>query len=714
MSRRPAWLVSLAGFWLALLYVASGGPPVAVGQQPKALVLTPAPQAPTLTTPASLGGKRGTAVELTLTGTNLADPTALLLGVPAKVSFVEDKKPDPAKLKVKVEIPADTPIGLYTVRVATKHGVSNMRPFVVDELPEVAEADGNRARDAAQVVKAPCVVTGKTDAEASDFFKVAVAAGQRLTFEVLARRIGSPLDPIIVLHDAKTKRELVDLYADDTPGLQSDCRLTHTFKDAGEIIIEVRDSTYRGGNDYFYRLRVGDFPGATTAFPLAVQRGKSADIGFTGPGMDGFRATAVKAPADPQFPVLYAAPEGKSGVGGWPVPVRVSDYPELIEQEPNNEPAKATKLPVPGGVSAKFTGPNDVDHFAFPGKKGQKLVVSALTYEVNAPTEVLVRILDAKGAEVAKSNPAQPGARVEFTPAADGEYVAACEHLLSIHGPNEVYHLSVVPAAPDFALTLALDRYEAPAGGGTTVAVTSVTRLNGFTGPIELSIVGDDALSGTATAGKGVADAPPMGKGKAAAGAGQSTVLIPLMIEEGAKPGAYRFRVRGTATIDGKEVVRFATATDLVKTALGGIPNPPLELLGGCAVAVVEKPPFGLKLTADPAAVEKGKAGKVRVEVSRNGFDGDIAVAALSAPPNVTAAAPKPVAKGQSKAEVAVTVAAGAAAGPAALLLRATAKVGGKDYAVTPPPVVVEVIEAKKKDEAKKKEEPKKDKKDKP
>lgn len=49
------------------------------------------------------------------------------------------------------------------------------------------------------------------------------------------------------------------------------------------------------------------------------------------------------------------------------------------------------------------------------------------------------------------------------------------------------------------------------------------------------------------------------------------------------------------------------------------------------------------------------------------------------------------------------------AAGPAELVIRATTKVGGKDYAVTPPPAVVEITEPKK--DPPKKEEPKKDKK---
>ncbi|MDB5310088.1 MAG: hypothetical protein JWO38_4290 [Gemmataceae bacterium] len=692
MPRRPTWALSLFGFGLGVLAIVSGGGlPTATGQ-PKPLVVPPSPQAPVLTSAANLGAKPGATVELALPGTNLADPTAVLLSCPGKVTVVEDKKPDPAKLKVKVELPADVPVGLHTLRVATRAGVSNFRPFVVDDLPDVPETETNRTKDTAQPVPAPCVVTGRTDAEASDFFRVKVAAGQRLTFEVLARRIGSPLDPIVVLHDALTKRELIDLYADDTPGLQSDCRLTHTFKDAGEIIVEVRDTTYRGGADFFYRLRIGDFPGATTAFPLAVQRGLAAKVGFAGPGTDDIPAVAVKAPADPAVAAVNVAPKRAAGVSGWPVPVQLTDEPQIVEQEPNNEIAKANKLPVPGGVSAKFGEKGDVDHFAIPGKKGQKLVIAALTYEVNAPTEVLIRVLDAKGAEVARSNPAAVPTRLEFTPGADGEYVIACEHLNYLYGPNEVYHLSVHPTAPDFEITLALDRYEAPAGGGTAVAVANVARLNGYAGPVELSIAGDANLGGSVTVP-----------------AGQTQAFVPLLVKAGAKPGAYPFRVKGTVTVEGKSVVRFATLTDVVKTNLGGISNPPQELLNGCVAAVVEKPAFTLKLTADPPAVEKGKAGKLLVEATREKeADGDLAIAPLFVPPNITPAV-KPIAKGQTKGEVGLTVAPAAAAGPAEVVLRATTKIGGKDYAVTPPPIVIDVIEPKKVEP--KKEEPKKDKK---
>ena len=73
---------------------------------------------------------------------------------------------DAAKLRVKLEVPADAPIGFHSIRLATKHGISNARMFCVDEVPQIDEAADNRTREKAQPVPVPGVVVGKTDAEA--------------------------------------------------------------------------------------------------------------------------------------------------------------------------------------------------------------------------------------------------------------------------------------------------------------------------------------------------------------------------------------------------------------------------------------------------------------------------------------------------------------------------------------------------------------------
>ena len=670
MPRR--YLLSVLFFALAVILVPDQQ--VVLAQKKAPEVIAPPPQAPTLTAPAGIAAKVGQTTELILTGTNLSEPTAVFVGAPLKATIAKAAKGDDAtRVRVSIAVPKDASIGLYPIRVATKAGISNVRPLVVDDLPEVKDAADNTTKDLAQPLTVPCAVTGKIDVESADFFKVPVKAGQTLTFEVLGRRLGSPLDPLIVLHDAKTKRELISLYADDTPGLQSDARLTHHFKEPGEILIEVRDTTYRGGAAYTYRLRVGEFPGATTAYPLAVQRGQAASIGFSGLGGDLIPPVKLTAPRDPGLTAMYVAPRLPQGVSGWPVPVRLSDDPETVEKEPNNDAAKANPISVPGGISARFGTPNDLDYFKFPAKKGDKLALTALAYEINAPTEVLLRVVDEKGKELAKSNPTQPAVKAEFTAPADGTYFAVCEHLNYLSGPNEVYHLSIRPVTADFELTLPVDNFEVSATTGTAVLATNITRLNGFNGPIELRIAGDPAFSGRVIL---PADA--------------TTGYVPLKVKPGTPPGAYAIRVEGMAKVGDKEITRSATTLELVKTAFAALTNPPLEFVGQAAVGVTEKPPFALIVTADPANVEKGKPATLVIEARRNGYDGEITIAAPTIP-NVTVTA-KPIAKGATKGEATATV---AAAGAIPIVLKATAKVGGKDYVVLTEPLTLTITDTK-------------------
>lgn len=645
---------------------------------------------PMLTTPANLGAKPGATIDLVLTGTNLTDATGVWTSFGGTATIPDGQK-DAAKLTVKLAVPADAKPGLHFLRVATKAGVSNIRPISLDVFPEVAETGKNRSKSTPQTIPVPCVVTGTATAEAADYFKFPVQAGVPVTVEAIGRRLGSQIDPVLIFSDG-TGRELGGVYADDTPGLQSDARVTVMPKTSGELIVEVRDTTYRGGADFAYRLRVGNFPGATTAFPLAVERGKTAPVGFSGPGLDGVKPVSVTAPTDPTVSVVYVAPKRSDGAAGWPVPVLVSDFPELVEQEPNNDPAKANKLPVPGGISARFGEKNDLDHFTFTGKKGTKYVILAETYEVNSPAEVLFRVLDAKGAEVAKSNPQQPAARVEFTPAADGEFVIACEHVNYLAGPSEVYHLTVIPATPDFGVIVGLDRIDVPLGAVGLLPVTGLAKLNGFAGPVELTVVGD-GLTGSLSVPAAANPQPT------------APVFIPVTVKAGAKPGPVAVVLKATAKIDGKDVVRYGSVAEIAKAAMGGLPVPPAELATQLAIAVTPEAPFTVAVAFDKAEVAQGATIKGKVTLKRGDkFAEEVALAQIAAPANVTLKL-KPVAKGADAAEVELTAAANAAVGPGAVIVRGTAKAGGKDVGAFASPTTVTVLAAKK-EEPKKKDEP--------
>src|SRR5215211_8415970 len=98
---RPVW-PTLTLLAIALIV----GRDTSVTAQPKAAPVTVAPQNPTLTVPFPLGVQRGQTLELTLTGTNLADPTALWTSFPAKATFPTDMNngKDAGKLRVKLEV----------------------------------------------------------------------------------------------------------------------------------------------------------------------------------------------------------------------------------------------------------------------------------------------------------------------------------------------------------------------------------------------------------------------------------------------------------------------------------------------------------------------------------------------------------------------------------------------------------------------------------
>jgi hypothetical protein len=663
---RPVW-PTLALFAIAVVACRDGS----VTAQPKAAPVAVAPQSPTLNDPFPLGVQRGQTLELTLTGTNLADPTALWTSFPAKVTFPTDMNngKDAAKLRVKLEVPADAPLGYHSIRLATKHGISNPRMFCVDELPQLDEAADNHAKEKAQAVPVPCVVVGRTDAEVSDFFKVSVKPGQRVTFDVIGRRLGSQLDPMIRLFDARTGREMPGNYSDDEPGLQSDARLTRTFPSGAELILEVRDTRHLGGADYYYRLRIADVPAAMCAFPVAVKRGTKATINFSGRHVEGVVPAEVTMPADKE--AIQVAPRGQ-GPSGWPVPVSASDVDERVEQEPNNEPAKANRLTVSCGVTARFLDKGDVDCFVFTAKKGAKYAIVAQTYEILSPAEVYMTVKDAKGAELAKSNPQNSPARIDFTAPADGDFVIHCEHLNYMFGPTEVYHLSLREAAPDFDVQLQLDRFALAPGETTLIPVAPPARRD-FTGPIELTVAGHPGFSGSVT----VPNAPPPPPNQPA----PPIAFLPLTCKADMPMGAYDLRVVAKATVNGKEVTKAATVTDVVKAGLGGLPFPPRAMLTSVGVAVTDKPLFALAVKLAHADVIRGLPANVTVTATRSaGFAEEIQLAPVGLPANVTAAV-KPIPKGANEVQFPLTAAANAGLGPIALAFRGQAKSGGKDFA---------------------------------
>ncbi len=665
-----------APLFFTLAYVSD--PCTVLAQKPPPVA--PNPQAPTIKSAFPLGMERGTTLDLTLTGTNLAEPTGLWTSFPSKVTIPTENNngKDSGKLLVRLEVPKDAAMGFHTIALATTHGMSNFRLFCIDDLPEVLQKGDNRTKEKAQVVTAPCVVVGRATAEANDYYKITVKAGERLSFEVLGRRLGSAFDPQISLLDPHSGKELHGGYSNDAPGLQTDPRLTYTFKEAGDYLIEIRDVIYRGGEDFIYRLRIGDFPCATTPLPLALKRGSKVSVNFAGPTAQGIASVEVAAPTDPLVPSIYVAPTSVNGLHGWPVSLLLSDVDEVLEQEPNDEIGKANRVPVPGAVTGRFEKKDDVDFYIFTLKKGQRYLLEAQTAELHSPTEVDMVLLDAKGAQLQASNLNGP-ARLDFTPSADGDYVLKVKHLLLWGGPSETYRVTIKPYEPGFDLAVGIDRYDV--GQGATFSVPIFVGRRDYGGPIEVSVVGNAKLNGQLT----IAATQPGQPAKPDQASG--TLVVTAAPDMPIGPAV--FYIQGKATINGKEVVQLVDVRALASASLAGLPVPPLSMNHRLGLAVKAPPPFALAFKFDDGPAMPGKSIGLTVTATRApGFSEEIALSATGLPPTVKPALVN-IAANQSEAKMALSIEANATPGEVMVTLVGKAKVRGQEVVVNSKPVTL-------------------------
>ena len=586
----------------------------------------------------------GQTVDVKIRGGNLAGPTQFWASFPVEALLpteIAGNGTNAGEITYRLKVPADAPPGVQGIRVATAQGISNLKLFAIDDLPSIVQTKPSSTPAMAQALTLPVAVDGYVDNLSRDYYKFQVAAGQRVSFEVLARRLGSPLDSMIRLLDAKG-RELA--YNDDAPGVGMDSMLSYTFKDPGEYVLEIHDMLYRGGGNFTYRLRVGDFPCITVPYPMGIQRGVSANLVFAGGTAQDVPLTPVNVAPDSSvawLPLAAKSPGGRSS--GFALAV-VSSEPEALETEPNNEPPQATRVPLGASLNGRFEQAGDVDCFVFTAKAGQRFTFSAANRPQGSPSDAYLRLLKSDGAEVAGAGDAGPGEGViDYTFPADGDYTLIVRDLEGHGGPEFAYRIAVGPHAEKFALAASADTINVPQGGLASVTVTAVR--GSFGGPISLSLL--DAPSGvTAT--------------PAVIGPGLNSTVLTIQCAPGgvAAGKIYPVRIAGTSQSGNTQYQAIASLTDAQKAAFSGLPVPPPYLSPTIALGANPPPLFALKTDKSEIVFGKDLSATVKVISTRaEGFAEDIALAVFPAPPQpglppgVTAAV-KPIAKGTNEVEI--------------------------------------------------------------
>ncbi len=548
---------------------------------------------PRLLTIMPMGGQAGQSVEVTITGENTEDVTALTFSTPK----ITAKPVVGAVNKFTVSIAADAPVGVYDARVMSRLGVSSARAFSVNKLPEVVRTKVNNTLETAMPLNIGSICNATMTKRAVDYYSFQGVKGQAVAVDCAAAGIDSRLTPVLILADAKG----ADLKVNRTGGM-----IDFTPSVDGTYIIKVNDLTYQGGERHFYRL--------------ALQKG----------------------PAEPQPKTQIVS------AMSWP-PSGLAVTAAAKEAEPNNKDAQ--KITLPADISGAFFPAADVDTYEFTAKKGETWWVEVASERLGLNTDPFVlvqQVKDGKFTDVAELYDIPPPMKTssngysydgppydagspdvlgKFDVKEDGTYRLQVRDLFggTRSDPHNVYRLIVRQAAPDFALAAwavhmtlrngdraALSKPLSLRQGDARAFEVVVQRRDGFDGEIEIGM--ENLPPGVSAAGLKI------GKGK------HYGHLI-VTADEKAPRGFSLANITGKAVIGGKAVtrpVRLASMEWAVKDAKGEIPAP--RLMASIPVSVTDSEQAPLTIATAENKVFEATAGrtlKIPLKLTwRNEFNG--------------------------------------------------------------------------------------------
>jgi hypothetical protein len=474
--------------------------------------------------PAYVASKREAAMELI---ERIERRTSEYVQTPASAALA-------SLVMVEVTIAPDAEPGEHEIRLVTLRSVSNPLAFHVGQVPEVAkkpmvtaiqqvlgkEAQALRKRlpgDDEFSISVPCTVNGQTASGEVNRYRFEARRGQRLVLTTLGRQlvpfiadaVPGWFQPVLTLYDADGK----EVAYDDDYRFKPDPTIFYEVPRDGEYVFAIRDSLYRGREDFVYRITIGELPFITSIFPLGGRVGAPATPQFEGWNVQGAELTSLPADAAPG---LYSLAVRRQGLVSNRVPFALDTLPAIFEREPNNSVANAQKVTLPIIIDGRIDKPDDWDVFQFAGKSNDTVVAEVQARRLDSPLDSVIKLTDAAGNLLAFNDDYEDlGAALNTHHAdsyfmarlpADGTYYVHIGDTARHGGEEYAYRLRVSAPQPDFELR-AVPSSLGLRGKSSASLTVYAQRKDGFAGPIKLSLKDPPAgfsaapvtLSGTQT-----------------------------------------------------------------------------------------------------------------------------------------------------------------------------------------------------------------------
>ena len=515
------------------------------------------------------GGQRGQVVDVEFRSQDksnkgvplhgLKDALDIVIDGPPGITVSNVKNVDDISVTAKLTIAADAVPGRRMLRVCNgQTGLTNFSYFIVGTLPEIVEKEKNNELRRAQEVSLPVVVNGRVSQPLDvDCFRFQARKGQKLTAAVAAYDFDSRslnprsfIDAALELLDAEGR-----IVADAADVLGLDPLVETTIPADGVYTAVVKLVNYQGYSTAVYRLTLGEVPYPTAVFPVAIERGKSAELSFFGPSVPVNVKSKVAVDADFAMPATFVS--GASGTHD--LPVLVTELPESRESEPNSDQKSAGSFDVQSGMSGRFDEAGDVDWYRLRLTKGEKLRVEVHAQRyLRSAIDTHLELFDVKGNSIQANDDVastdvemihdfetfDSGMNVDVP--ADGDYLLRVTEQTGTFGPRAVYHVEVTRREVDVVLHAWPDAVPIWGPGSTAGFIVTIDR-HGAPSDVELKIEGlPDGWTGSTAISEGASPARPR-------------VIMTVTAPSNAKPGAVaEFHVVGRFRTGDKTVERTA------------------------------------------------------------------------------------------------------------------------------------------------------------
>ncbi len=480
------------------------------------------------------------------------------------------------QVTAEVTIPANAPPGDIELRLSAAGGLTNPVRFSIGQWPEVSgppaevpdeRRAGNKLLFSSQreprkppepaAVTLPATLNGQIEPGGVDRYRFHADAGQKIVVAVRARElipyisdaVPGWFEAAISVFDPAGK----EIRHADHFHFQADPVLCHEVRESGQHVLEVRDSLYRGREDFVYRVTIGEIPYVTGVFPLGGQEGERPQARLSGWNV-----------SSPEVVLLPAAPGGSSRmVAAWggerlsnAAPFAVGTLPERMENEPNDTAERAERVVLPGVVNGKISRPGERDVFALEGEAGMKIVAEILARRLGSPLDSRLTLFDSNGRRITANDDHKDKGAALLTHHADslltatlpasGLYYIEVADTQGRGGDGHAYRLRLSRPRPDFELRVTPASVNLRAGMTLPVTVHALRR-DGFDGQIVVQL--KNAPAGLTLSGGRI---PP----------GQTSVRMTLTAPVGLDGSVVRPGLEGRARIGGRMITRDAVPAE--------------------------------------------------------------------------------------------------------------------------------------------------------